>query len=358
MVFIIIALFITALFFPPAWFVLAGYCIYIFASRKTRRDNAVESRVKKVISSSGDSLDFNDLYYESAKSYAISKGATAADNESASTKIIVNGMTYFAIFIRNSGGGTSIVVRDAKAVDKELMDDLHSRMNTAEPYVPTLNPLPSEELGPLVAQGNAEALEVLAYRADTGEGIAQLEYGFAHAKGYGVQQDNKTALYWYEKAAEQGVLNAQFNLGCLHYLGQGCKRDVNEALRWFELAAAGGHEVARKNIEPMKMEAGLAKDELAAWNARGVNKACGLVKFDLAQKYLEELKTLTSDPEVRSGLRMAATDGRFGLAKAKEVQNAITLIYNISSATPLAIEQVFHCAVNDDWKPFADMPKI
>ncbi|WP_368495624.1 tetratricopeptide repeat protein [Pseudomonas fulva] len=357
MVLICLALFISGFFFPPIWFALAGYCIYIFASRTTRRDNAVESRIKIVISSGKESISFKDLYYEAAKSYAVAKGAKAADKDSASARIIVEGRTYSVIFIRDVGGGTSIIARDSKIVDKEIEDDLYARISPQKTEPPALESKSSDDLGQLVAQGNIEAFKTLETRANSGEAVAQLEFGFAHAKGYCVQQDNKLALYWYEKAAEQGVLNAQFNIGCLHYLGQGCKRDVNEALRWFHIAAAGGHEVAKKKIEPMKMEASLAKDEHVLWQAQGINKAYGLVKYELAHKYLSELKDLASDPEVRDGLRMAASDGRFGLAKATEIQDAVTLIYNISSATPLAIEQVFQCAVNEDWQAFLQMPK-
>lgn len=356
MIFICILLFVLGFFFPPIWFALAGYCIYIYASRKTRRDDAVESRIKKVILSGEESLTFKDLYYDAAKSYAVAKGARAADNDAASARVIIDGRTYSVIFIRELGSGTSVIVRDSDVVEKELMNDLESRLNPKKPP-PSMDALDSGELGRLVAQGNTQAFEALTQRASSGEGNAQFEVGFAFVKGYCVQQDSKNALHWYEKAAEQNILNAQFNLGCLHYLGQGCKRDVNEAIRWFEIAAANGHKVAMNNIQPMKFEASLAKDEFAMWNARGINKAFGLVKYELAHQYLVELKTIVSDPEVREGLRIAANNGRFGLSKAVEVQDAIMLIYNISSATPLAIEQVFRCAMNNDWEPFTEMPE-
>jgi hypothetical protein len=54
--------------------VVAGI-VYFFASSKTRRDTAIESRVNRMVSSGVSSSTFPDLYYEAAKSYAISKGS-------------------------------------------------------------------------------------------------------------------------------------------------------------------------------------------------------------------------------------------------------------------------------------------
>lgn len=211
-------------------------------------------------------------------------------------------------------------------------------------------------LGEKSRAGDMNAFELIKQGAAKGDGYAQLELGFNYAKGSCVKQDNRLAAQWYEKAAAQGVLNAQFNLGCLHYLGQGCKRSVVNALHWFKIAAGGGHARAKQNLVPMQMEAELAAEEHAVWAERGINKALGIVKYDLAHGYLAELQALAADPEVRQGLRTAATDGRYGLAKVTEIGHALTLVYNISSSTPLAIEKVLYCAVNNDWQAFATMP--
>lgn len=211
-------------------------------------------------------------------------------------------------------------------------------------------------LGEKSRAGDMNAFEAIKQGAAQGHGYAQLELGFNYAKGSCVKQDNRLAAQWYEKAAAQGVLNAQFNLGCLHYLGQGCKRSVVDALHWFKMAADGGHERAKQNLIPMQMEAELTAEEHAIWAARGINKAPGIVKYDLAHGYLAELKALAADPEVRQGLRAAATDGRYGLAKAAEIGQALTLVYNVSSSTPLAVEKVLYCAANNDWQAFETMP--
>ncbi|KAB2784578.1 hypothetical protein F9K97_16515 [Brucella anthropi] len=97
MILLCIALLILGFFFPPAWIALAGCAIYFYASRKSRRDEAVETRVKKMVSAGKDYAVFSDLYFEAARSYAIAKGAQAADHEAASATVLVDSTPYFAV---------------------------------------------------------------------------------------------------------------------------------------------------------------------------------------------------------------------------------------------------------------------
>ena len=92
-------------------FIIFGVAIYLYASRKSRRDDAVEIRVKRMVSAQKDSATFNDLYFEAAWSYAIAKGAKASDKDAASTTMLVNGRPYFVVFMREFSGGTTISVR-------------------------------------------------------------------------------------------------------------------------------------------------------------------------------------------------------------------------------------------------------
>lgn len=118
MILICLMLVIAGFFFPPAWLALAAYVIYIFASRKSRRNGAVEDRVRKMISAGKQYTTFGDLYFEAARSYAIAKGANAPDKDAASTKMIVNGRTYFVVFMRDHGGGTVISARESHFVER------------------------------------------------------------------------------------------------------------------------------------------------------------------------------------------------------------------------------------------------
>jgi TPR repeat protein len=64
-------------------------------------------------------------------------------------------------------------------------------------------------------------------------------------EGYGVEQDQKQAAFWYEKAAEQGHPEAQYNLARLYATGQGVTRDQEQALRWVRAAASQGYAPAQ-----------------------------------------------------------------------------------------------------------------
>jgi TPR repeat protein len=60
--------------------------------------------------------------------------------------------------------------------------------------------------------------------------------------GYGVLQDDKTAVKWYTLAAEQGNAYAQYNLGVMYRDGQGVLQDNVYAHMWWNLAASNGNE--------------------------------------------------------------------------------------------------------------------
>lgn len=111
--------------------VFVAVVVYFFASSKTRRDTAIESRVQKMIRGNVDFASFSDLYFEAAKSYAVSKGATAADDQSASAKVVVNGTVYFVVFTRQRDGGTSISVDTEKNMERTF-DKLFSFDKTKE----------------------------------------------------------------------------------------------------------------------------------------------------------------------------------------------------------------------------------
>ena len=399
MVLLVIILFVTGFFFHPLWLLLVGYLIYFFASRDSRRDKAVESRVKKMVSLGREYAEFPELYYDAAKSYALAKGATEtnSDRDSSSATILVNGRSYFVVFIRHqTGNGTSMSVRDSCAVRAEIERDFTERMApkplqkavpgppeklipkildqlasahlekpVAKPsqilfpktFQPELPPKPNyRELGKLVAQGDAKALELLLKAAQDGEGIAELEVGFAYAKGFCVPRDYWIAAQWYGRAADRGVVESQFKLGGMYLLGRGMERSAKNALPWFEKAAEGGHEIAMQSLPALTLEVALVEEEQAKWDRLGVNKVAGHVAYDLAQGFISDLKIHLADPEVKQELTSPSNRDGSSFSKAGEVEKAQILIYNISSATPLSIKEVFDCAMNDDWKVLETKP--
>lgn len=116
-----LGLMVVGFFFPPAWLVLIGGLIYFVASHKSRRDKAVENRVKRMVSKGLDQALLSDLFFEAARSYAVSKGAKAPEKDAASTHMLVDGESYFVVFTRSAQGGTMISVRPKDEVRTEVM---------------------------------------------------------------------------------------------------------------------------------------------------------------------------------------------------------------------------------------------
>jgi hypothetical protein len=112
---------------------LIGLGIYLVASRKSRRSDAIESRVKKMVSAGKDYAVFADLYFEAARSYAIAKGAKAADENAASAHIVVDGRTYFVVFTRAASGGTIFGVEEADSVRQRIFDDVMEKSQKPAP---------------------------------------------------------------------------------------------------------------------------------------------------------------------------------------------------------------------------------
>ena len=69
--------------------------------------------------------------------------------------------------------------------------------------------------------------------------------------GFGVQQNYKTAVYYYRLAARNGYAEAQFNLAKLLEKGKGVKRDDAEAFQWYWRAANKGLASAQDKVSEM-----------------------------------------------------------------------------------------------------------
>ena len=139
MTLLIISLIVIGFFFPPAWLALVGIGIYLFASRKSRRSEAVESRIKQLISTGKDHAVFEDLYFEAAHSYAVDRGAKAPEKNAASTHVVVDGCNYFVVFSRSVSGGTTIGIEEADAVRKRF-DNVFENSRKAAPASPPKAP--------------------------------------------------------------------------------------------------------------------------------------------------------------------------------------------------------------------------
>jgi hypothetical protein len=89
--------------------VIVGAVVYFFATKRTRRDDAVEVRVQRMIAGGQSLVTFNELYFDAAKSYA------------ASTTMLVGGRTFFVVFMRENRGGTTISISDDASIEREMM---------------------------------------------------------------------------------------------------------------------------------------------------------------------------------------------------------------------------------------------
>lgn len=89
---------------------------------------------------------------------------------------------------------------------------------------------------------------------------------WARVEGYGIEQDQKQAAYWYERAAKQGHAEAQYNLARLYATGQGVARDQGEALRWVRSAASQGYVPAQARFGMrLASGSGIAQDHRLAY---------------------------------------------------------------------------------------------
>jgi TPR repeat protein len=84
--------------------------------------------------------------------------------------------------------------------------------------------------------------------AEQGEIRAQFFMGFMHDMGFGVPENDKEAIKWYQLAAEQGDARAQLFLGFLYDFGIGVPENDKEAIKWYQLAAEQGYNEAKINI--------------------------------------------------------------------------------------------------------------
>ena len=83
--------------------------------------------------------------------------------------------------------------------------------------------------------------------AEQGNALAQFNLGHMYANGYGVRENDKTAVKWFTKAAEQGLAEGQFNLGAMYDLGDGVPENDKTAVKWYNLASYNGNKIAGEN---------------------------------------------------------------------------------------------------------------
>ena len=114
-------------------------------------------------------------------------------------------------------------------------------------------------------RGNAQAQFLLGVIYSKGWGVSQnlaqvigwsqnedpSGLGAVVENGFGVEQDDQAAVYYFRLAALHGHPAAEYNLGEMLEHGKGVKRDPVEAFRWFTAAAEHGHGGAAAALAQM-----------------------------------------------------------------------------------------------------------
>ena len=85
--------------------------------------------------------------------------------------------------------------------------------------------------------------------AEGGDATAQNSVGALYDHGLGVDEDDATAVYWYQLAAEQNFPLAMRNLASKYASGHGVPYDKALADSWYEKAAKMGDPGAIERLE-------------------------------------------------------------------------------------------------------------
>lgn len=108
--------------------------------------------------------------------------------------------------------------------------------------------------------------------AEGGDAVAQNSVGALYDHGLGVDEDDATAVHWYQQAADQNLPLAMRNLATKYASGHGVPFDEAQAEHWYEKAAQMGDPVAIERMASLSPSSGFAA-AVAAPTAAGEDEA-------------------------------------------------------------------------------------
>lgn len=91
--------------------------------------------------------------------------------------------------------------------------------------------------GKSIEEQVASQIDSIRYKAEHGDAKYQYAYGVCYEKGWGVKQNLKEALAWYNKSAEQNCGPAFNSLGNFYRMGTGVTADPKQAFEWYQKGA-------------------------------------------------------------------------------------------------------------------------
>lgn len=172
-----------------------------------------------------------------------------------------------------------VIVPEKGGVDPTAMGDPNAPVLKLEEGKP-LDFSQLQNGGKSVGEHVASQIDSIRYKAEHGDAKFQYAYGVCYEKGWGVEENAKEALAWYQKAADQdngpaynslgnfyrsgiGVTanankafelymkgaavkddQAMLNVGNCYYYGMGIEKDTPKALKWWNEAADAGNAYA------------------------------------------------------------------------------------------------------------------
>ena len=129
-------------------------------------------------------------------------------------------------------------------------------------------------------------------KAKQGDAEAQFFLALGYDVGWGVPQDDKEAVRWFQASAEQGYARAQFYLGSAYDNGKGVSQDHEEAVRWYRKAAEQGQAEAQYNLGvSYRKGVGVPQDykEAVQWYRKAANQGMGEAQWNLGNMYVNGL---------------------------------------------------------------------
>lgn len=128
--FVVIALIITSIFFPPALFALAAYIVYLVLTRKKRRNRVILFEIRRLIATGQEEAILKHLYYDSAKSFAAEHGADMSpykndsDDDCLSFEMVIGGKEYRVMVQRWMKDETMLNVKTKQKARDDLVSTL------------------------------------------------------------------------------------------------------------------------------------------------------------------------------------------------------------------------------------------
>jgi SEL1 protein len=102
-----------------------------------------------------------------------------------------------------------------------------------------------------INQNNQTALQFFQRSAEKGNAMGQAGVGMAFYHGAGVEQNYEKAFKYFQLSADQNYVEGQLMLGIMYYNGEGVKRDYKMAIKWFQAASQSGHALGYYNLGQM-----------------------------------------------------------------------------------------------------------